>query len=268
MSSFWNFAFGAILIVIWIISGGYVTQANVFLTHYKNTDEHLHRAYWFTFWAAFVTWFLIGIFIILIILSLVGVVALFGSGAGEAGVAAEGAEGAEVAEEESALSRAQKEEGGKSKKEETVPKEGISWLTIGFLIFALVLVGVTGVLAAIAASSMTQSSNFDPSVKRLKQAYDDCVIAAAMCLGAGGLLLIGLFTYFIVGIERQKKIDTAKKAVETDREEELVKIREVRQQAVRQKVEQQAEFRQQLQQAEEQALIRKVYQQAGVAPPS
>ena len=67
MSSFWNFAFGAILIIIWIISGGFVTQANVFLGPYKNKDQYLHSAYWYTFWAAFVTWTLIGIFILLII---------------------------------------------------------------------------------------------------------------------------------------------------------------------------------------------------------
>src|SRR5579871_6212246 len=84
MGSFWNFVFGLILIIIWILSGGYVTQANILLTSYNQKDDDLHSAYWHTFWAAFTTWTLVGLFIIFVILGIVGIVALFSTGIGEA----------------------------------------------------------------------------------------------------------------------------------------------------------------------------------------
>ncbi|CAH6419025.1 Hypothetical protein HVR_LOCUS213 [uncultured virus] len=266
MSSFWNFLFGALLVIIWVVAGGFVTKANVQLSDYKNTDEYLHRAYWFTFWAAFVTWTLVGIFIILVILSVLGVVALFGSGAGEAGVAAEGgvegAEGGEALESESVKSRSARAQNViKSPQEQGAFNEGISWITIGFLIFALILVGITGVLAASAASSMIKSPNYNPSISKLNTAYTDCIIAACLCLGAGGLLIIGIIVYFIVGEQRKKKLEAQEKLVQKERALEIQEVQE-------QKVEQQQALRQEIAQAQQDALVRKVYQQAGVAPPS
>lgn len=244
MSSFWNFLFGAVLVIIWIIAGGFVTEANVFLTNYKDKDDYLHRAYWFTFWAAFVTWFLIGVFIILVILSVMGFAEIFG--AAEEGTAAE----SKGASKSSSYSPQ-----GKSW------KSGISWITIGFLIFALILVGITGILAAIAASSMVQSPNFDPSVEKLQKAYNDCIIAASLCLGAGGLLIIGLITYSIVGYERKKKAEAKKKEKEKEEQLELAEIQQIKLQSTKQQLQQQAQFKQQLQLAEEQAILQKVSQQ-------
>lgn len=262
MSSFWNFAFGALLVLIWIVAGGYVTQANVFLGPYKNTDADLHRAYWFTFWAAFVTWFLVGIFILLVILSVIGVVSLFGSGAGEAGVAAEGAEGAEG---EAELSRSTRGKNyAKSPEGQENIKTGVSWATIAFLVFALILVGITGVLSALAASSMVKSQNYKPSVEKLKRAYNNCIIAASMCLGAGGLLIIGIITYFIVGLQRKKKLDAEKEYAEKRRQVELAEIEQLKQRAILQKVEQQAEFKQELEQTERQAILNRAAQQAAL----
>lgn len=195
MSSFWNFAFGAILIIIWIVAGGFVTQANTYLHHYRNDDKYMHSAYWYTFWAAFVTWTLIGIFILLIILSIIGVVALFGTGVGEAGTAAE------AAEVESA------ETMGKGKKSGKIAGKTISWFTIAFLIFALFLVATTGILAAIAASDMVKSSSYDNTNRKLTSAYQSCIISASVCLGAVGIIIIGIITYIAIGFQKKKKIE-------------------------------------------------------------
>ena len=239
MSSFWNFLFGTILIILWVVSGGFITAANANLTSYRDTDENLHRAYWFTFWGAFVTWSLIILFIILVILSIIGLVALFGSGVGEVGVAAEGVEG------EAAYSQY-----ARSPEGQQLITSGISWLTIGFLIFALILVSITGVLAAIAASSMAASPHFDRTVQSLETAYTDCIIAASVCLGAAGLLIIGVIVYFIIGWRQQQA-----------RDNELAQIRQLQRQAFLRRVQERAQT-QQLAQLQEQALRQQLLQQA------
>lgn len=240
MSSFWNFAFGAILVIIWIIAGVFITRASILLTSFRDTDDNFHRAYWFTFWAAFTTWALIAIFIILVILSIVGVVALFGSGVGEAGLLAEGAEG------ESALSQFQGVDG-------QLVTQGISWLTIAFLIFALILVSITGVLAAIAAYSLAASPKFDRSNENQNTAYIDCIIAASMCLGAGGLLIIGIIIYFIVGYRRQQ-----------ERNKELEQIRLLRRRALQRRLSQQAQ-QQNLITLQQQAALQRILQQTNTS---
>lgn len=258
MSSFLNFIFGAILVIIWIVAGGYVTQANIALGPYKNDDPELHRAYWFTFWAAFTTWTLIGIFIILVVLSVIGIVALFGSGVGEAGLAARqlsAAKGAGGSRYDAGISYIESPEG------QANISTGISWLTIGFLIFALILVGVTGVLAAIAASSMTKSPNYKPDDVSFKTAYNDCVISASLCLGAGGLLILGIIIYFIVGLQRQRRLDAEREKEEKYRQEQLAGLRKYQQEAFRQKVAQKAAFEQELEEVRRQALIQRAYQQ-------
>lgn len=193
MSSFLNFAFGATLILIWIIAGGFITQANVKLSQYKN-DQSLSRAYWASFWAAFITWTLIGISLILVALSVLGVFALFGSGAGEAGVAVEGTEVEALAKT-----------GAKSKKSKGLIGTGVSLGAMIFLFCALALVILTGVLAAIAASTIAKSSTYNSSNSTLQKAYKDCIISACMCLGAAGLLIIGVITYILVEENKKKK---------------------------------------------------------------
>ena len=264
MSSFFNFAFGAILVLIWIVAGGFITKTNVSLGPYKNTDDDLHDAYWYSFWVAFVTWTLICLFIILIILSVIGVVALFGSGAGEAGAAAEGGVAAEsgIAAGEGTVAV----EEGKSQKGKI--STGVSWLTIGFLIFALILVVITGVLSALAASSMVKSPNYDPTNNKLKTAYTDAIIAASMCLGAAGLLIIGIIVYFIIGERRKKKIEAEKELAAKERALELQEIHELKAKSLQDKVSHQAELKQELQDAKEAALVQKVYKEAGVSPPA
>ena len=261
MSSFWNFAFGAILVLIWIIAGGFITQANVFLGPYNDDDDYLHDAYWYSFWAAFITWTLIGIFIILVILSVIGVVALFGTGVGEAGAAAEAGVAAEGIETEEIGSTV-----AKSKKGKGLISTGVSWLTIAFLIFALILISITGVLSALTASSMVKSPNYDSTNDKMKTAYTDSIVAASMCLGAGGLLIIGIIVYFIIGQQRKKKIQQQKELVAKEKALEKQEIQQLKRQSLQQKAAQKAAFQQQLQQAEQAAMVQKVYQAAATPP--
>lgn len=187
-------------------------------------DSDIYRADTFAFWAAFVTWFLVALFVVLLILSGVGIVALFGSGAGEAGVAAEGAES------EAALSRySQAKNYANSPQGQSEITTGISWATLAFLIFALILISVTGVLSALAASSLAKSPNYNPSVSQLKRAYDDAIIAASISLGAVGLLIIGIIVYTILGVISSRKVEAQKMAIQQQQEAELAEIDRIKQ---------------------------------------
>lgn len=189
MSGFWNYLVAIILFVIWIIAGGFITQSNVYLHAYKDEGQYMHTAWLLTFWAAFVTWFLVILFIIMVILAIVGVVALFGSGVGEAGLAAESTEGAQFSVDPGTLST------------------GISALGIGLLCLAFVLVLVNGILAALAAVNMKKSPNYTNTDPKLTKAYQNCEIAAIMSLLAAGILIIAIITYIIIG-KRNKARNT------------------------------------------------------------
>ena len=184
MATFFTFAFSALLIIIWIIAGGFITQASVYLHATRDKDPDLHNAYWFSFWAAFVTWTLVAIFLILIGLSIFGVIGLFSTGVGEEGLAAEYATG---------------------KSASTSVTSNLSWITIGFLILALILVLVTGVLSALTAKHIRASKNYDPTDPHQHRAYIDAIVAASLCLGAGGLLVIGMIAYFIIAWQASSK---------------------------------------------------------------
>lgn len=167
--NFWTFLFGLILVIIWIVSAGYLTQASVFLTPYQDKDPELHNAYIFAFSAAFLVWSIVAIFILLLFLSYYGVISLFGSD-----------------EDES---------------QEQYPRNSESWSTIIFLSLSLILIIITGSLAAAVASSLNNSPNYSPSISKLKIAYDDSLIAAGLSLGTIGILVIGGIVYFLTRYE-------------------------------------------------------------------
>lgn len=214
MSSFWVFTLAIILIVAWIVAGGYLTQANVYLRPYKGLDNNFKTAYDWTLYAAIITWVIVGIIVLLVILSVVGVVALFGSGAGEVGVAAaetgEVAEGAEatgeVAEEEAASNPEQekaREVKDGNKNPEVEPKT--SWISIAFFVFAFVLITISGILAAGAASNIIKSPNYDNTNSKMTKARSNCSIAAIICLGSAGVLIIGAIAYWIFEYTRKER---------------------------------------------------------------
>lgn len=190
MSSFFTFAFSALLIIVWIIAGGFITQTSVLLHPFRDKDPNLHRAYWYSFWAAFVTWTLVAIFLILIVLAVVGVVGLFSTGVGEEATAADYL----ASEAKSSVF------------------SNISWITVGFLVLALILVFVTGVLSALVATDIKKSPNYKPTDPNMKKAYDNAIIAASLCLGAGALLIIGMIAYFVLTWQESKKEQAAAQA--------------------------------------------------------
>lgn len=236
---FWVVMFSLLLLADWVVSGGFITQCNVFVGYYRKNNSHLNSAYWYSFWAAFLTWFLIGFFIVLVIYAIVGAVVLFGTGVGEAGVAVGGAGAggavgvealaggeaafggealmaeSEAAESEGSLQQAlksyQKYFGSNSrkkptrkqtkaqKKEKKKGKTGkiLSW---ALLIISLILVLITGILSAIAASEIQAAGKDGFNIgagSQVGKAYDDAIIAASLSLGAAGLLIIGMITYAV-----------------------------------------------------------------------
>lgn len=189
MASFVNFVFAVILIVIWIAAGVLITQTNIYTRPYQDKDSEMKKAHTYSYWAAFITWFLIVLFVLLLILAIVGVVALFGSGAGEAGaVEAEASEIESIASNSSQI------------------KSGFSIATILFLGVSIVLVSITGVLSALSASDLAASPTFDPQNAKLKKAYGNAVISSVLSLGAVGLLVIGTITYMVIREQKKKKL--------------------------------------------------------------
>jgi hypothetical protein len=203
MNSWLDFILGLVLIVIWITGGVYVTEANILLTPHKNDDDNLKNAYNLTFWASFITWFLVALFIVLLILSIVGVVALFGSGAGEIGAA-------ESVEAKNFLS---------SQQGQTTISYGISWFTVLFLIVAIILIVTTGILSAIAASDIAKSGNTN-----IGNSYSDCIVAASLCISAAGVILIAFIVYYILDYQKEQKFKNQEQI-------ELEKIKEIKEQA-------------------------------------
>jgi uncharacterized membrane protein len=178
-----------ILIVTWITSGVFITTANIQLSDSKNKDPFLNRAYWMSFTAAFITWFLVAAVVLLIVLGIIGVVALFGSGVGEAGVAAEA------------------ESGGAFSSYFSGDALGtdLSWVTILLFVLMMALVATTGILASIAANNIKESNNSDTTL--LLDAYNNCVISAIIGLGVFILFVIGFIVYIIYDIRRKRELE-------------------------------------------------------------
>lgn len=193
--NFWV-AFAAILLLtIWVIAGGFVTQASTLFHEPRNFNDYSHRAYWYTFWAAFVTWTLVGIALIAAFLSMFGIFEIFSIGS--------------VAQVLNPNSKAR----------------GVSFGTVILLLVCLALVTTTGVLSALAAYNIKASNLITENTPQLQKGYDDCVIAAVMSLSAAGLLVIIFIAYIIVSQVRkgkeQKIIDRKRREVEKERKERV-----------------------------------------------
>lgn len=240
MGSIWNIVFAFGLLLIWMIAGVFITDASVKLGSYKDVDNYFNNAYWYAFWAAFITWFLvILVFIIIvtiIILGLLGFAVLtVGTGgtadaaivggtaaavgtevAVDAGIGAAAAVGTEVAigtlgatevattGTQTALNAA----ANLSDVTKVVKKRGTISKTIyiGTLVFlgiALALTITTGVLSALTARSMIESPNFIPSDPDLNSAYINSIVSACLNLGAAGLIVVGFIAYYILYNKRQ-----------------------------------------------------------------
>lgn len=158
--------------------------------------------------------------------------------------------------------------------------QGVSWIMTGFLLMALGLVITTGILSAITASNINQSEYFQQNQDNasLQQAYKYAVISASMCLAAAGLLVLGFIVYYIMREQHKRNI---RKAIQREQQERLQaeqerqqKLSEIRQAKLQARAQKDAERRQEqearrkeLEDAQHQAMLLRVYQQAGVTNP-
>lgn len=196
--NFWIAFAGIILLGIWITAGGFVTQASTLFHADRNVNEFSHRAYWYTFWAAFVTWTLVGIALIVGFLSLFGIFEIFS-----------------ISTVVSSIN--------------PTKARGVGAGTVLFLLLCMALVFTTGVLSALAADNINKSNLLNENNEKLNKGYFDCIVAAVTSLSAGGLLVIIFIAVIIVGEIRkhkeQKLIDERKKKRETN---EKLKIKNER----------------------------------------
>jgi len=178
-----------ILVVIWIVAGVFITQANVKLHDYKNEDDpYAHPAWTYSFWAAFTTWTLVGIFTILLIAGLLIGGALFATGIGETEVAVTGV--AKAAQDGIRTATG-------------AVKPHISKLAIAALVVGVVLATTTGILSAMTAVDVRKIGTYD-SDSVLKEAHDEAVKAAVICLTSVGLTVVAGVSY-IWYVESKKK---------------------------------------------------------------
>jgi len=182
MKKILNIIFCVILLIIWIVAGGYITEASVYLGYVKNTDSRLDTAYAYAFAVSFVIW-------TLVLLAIVGICFAIAA-------APEIAAGMSEAKAMSALTKSTK---------------GASWVIILFLIGATILVMVTGILAAVVASNIRSSEKYDVNDKNIAVAYTDSIISACLSLVTVGILIIGMIVYIVL---KTKSKNEAKQKLE------------------------------------------------------
>lgn len=216
--------------MVWILAGGFVTQASILIHPFRNTSTNFHTAYWYTVWAAVVTWTLIGLFLLFIILGVVGIGTLFATGAGEAGVAEAGAAEGGAASETSSLQSLNLAQLQGSL------RQGIPWFTILFLLFALTLVIITGILASIAASNLAKTPNYSSKDSLIVKAYDDCVIAAVISLIAAGILFVGALLYYIIRYIQAEKIKAARRAALLKQQAQMAQVQELKEKVIQDQI--------------------------------
>ena len=183
-----------ILIVLWIITGVIITQANILLRQYKDLDVYFSRAHSYTLLASFITWFLVASFIIIVILAVVGVGFLFTTGVGEAGAA------------EAAV--AVESQGGVSAYTKPI-KDHVSGITIAILILAIALVAFNGILATFAARNVERSPNYNSSDENMHKIRTDCILTASLCLGVVGILVIAVIAYLVISHRKPAAVAVA-----------------------------------------------------------
>ena len=69
----------------------------------------------------------------------------------------------------------------------------------------------------------------------MEKAYIDAIIAASMCLGAAGLLIIGIIVYFSIGIGRSRRAE----AIQKERNKEYLELKELQGQLAMKKLKEQ-----------------------------
>lgn len=151
------------LLIIFIASGVIITSSSINLYALKDTDEDFKNAYYYSTWAAVLTWVLVALAIIL-----TGLYIYYS-----------------VEVPEAALTSALK------------PESNTGIDTIICLIILLLLITTIGILAAKTAYYIGQSSNYNSNIPQQYNAREEAIITAVLCLGSGGLLFIWFITDLI-----------------------------------------------------------------------
>lgn len=157
--SAWTWILNIGLIILYIITGYFITQSLTYLYSYTD-DPNIATAYKLAAWA-------VAIFGLLIALTIAGIIGYF---------------------------YFYTETGGELQLASKLSKSSESWWPTIFFIFMLALISLTGILSA-AASHYIQISNVtNPQVK---SAYYDTILSASLSLGIVILILIiiGVMTY-------------------------------------------------------------------------
>lgn len=152
--------FNIFLILLYFVTGFYITQCSVYLNNYTSSDVNIATAYKYAFSASFIPWTLLGIFIVVLAGFIIVTVQTGGADL--------------KAAQQSAL------------------KSG-GWATIFFIIM-LVLITITGILSAAAAHNIGISSTYAGGNADVALAYRDAIISASVCIGIV-ILIIGALIY-------------------------------------------------------------------------
>jgi len=105
---------------------------------------------------------------------------------------------------------------------------GTSWFVIVFIFIALILVSITGILSALAASEVAKSPNTVHTDPTYIEIYRDCVISAVACLSAVGILIIAVIAYFIVAANRRARIAKYNEIKDKIAADEHMKVQQVK----------------------------------------
>ena len=151
----WTRLFNIFLIILYLITGFFITKSSVYLNPYTN-DVNIATAHKYATWSSVLVWFLLAFTIIGIVLYFV--------------YYAEG--GAELQ-----LVQSQASSG---------------WGATLFFIIMLILLTITGILSAAAAHYIQISSPYTGGNKDVAIAYTDAVVAACLCIGIVLLVLVAI----------------------------------------------------------------------------
>ncbi len=153
-----QYIFGFFLLILYIVTGFYITQSSVYLGPFTD-DPNIQIAHKYSTIAAIIPWLLIAISIVFFILY----VYLMAETGGEL----------QLAEAKNA---------------------GSSWGPTIFFIIILILITISGILSSIAAHYIQISNTYASGNQQVKSAFTDALIASGFCVGVV-LIIIFVLIY-------------------------------------------------------------------------
>lgn len=151
--------FSFFLLILYIITGFYITQCSVYLGPFRDTDLQIANAYRYATWSACIPWIIIAASIGFFILY----VYLMAETGGEL-----------------QLAQAQNAES--------------SWGPTLFFIVILVLITINGILSSVAAHHIQLSNIYAAGNQQVKNAYYDAIISAGVSIGIV-VIILGILIY-------------------------------------------------------------------------